>query len=81
VNPKELAELVKLAKKLHISDAEVLDEEIHQLKSQEASGINNEGLKAQLEYMLESLGLVDAKKHLEDIKKDLDEEAVPSLIR
>ena len=57
----ELLEVKRLLK----GKESALDDTVHDLKSKEASAINNEGTDAQLEYLLES-GMT-----LEAIKKEL----------
>jgi len=41
-----------------------IDDLVHDLKSNEASNINNAGLSSQLKYLLETLGLEQAKKEI-----------------
>lgn len=45
-----------------------LDELIHDMKAREASDINNAGLEAQVEYLIESCGAEGAKEWLKEVK-------------
>jgi hypothetical protein len=42
-----------------------LDDVVHDLKSSEASDINNQGAKAQIEYIVEALGEEEGIKRIE----------------
>lgn len=57
---EDLKELLRLVEAAGITE-EDLDELVHELKSEEAAEINNRGLEAQLEYILEAhCGVVEA---------------------
>jgi hypothetical protein len=45
-----------------------LDEVVHDLKSSEASNINNSGVQAQIDYILQSCGLERTVEILEEAK-------------
>jgi len=45
-----------------------LDEAVHDLKSGEATNINNEGVQAQIDYILQSCGLERTVDILEEAK-------------
>lgn len=51
----DMEELVEQLEKAGIN-CEDLDDYVHDLKSQEASAINNSGLEAQLEYIYGDIG-------------------------
>jgi hypothetical protein len=51
--PEKLAEIKK---KLEPLTQSILDELVHELKSEEASSLNNEGTDAQLAYIVEAMG-------------------------
>lgn len=51
--------LRKLQRSRKASDDGALDELVHDAKSAEASGVNNEGLESQLEYLLGDDRVVD----------------------
>ncbi len=71
----ELAEIEKLAKRLGINEGSVesneaihdIDDLVHDLKSGEASNINNGGLSSQLSYILEALGPEEAANAIRKI--------------
>jgi hypothetical protein len=64
-NP-ELKSVLARANELELSEQE-LDEMVHELKSQEASGINNGGRDEQLAYLLEVLGERELFRQLESL--------------
>ena len=77
--PKPSSELAALAPKL-ASEAEAkgiepesLDEAVHEAKSREASAINNEGLEAQIGYLLEGFSgnAGAARKFIWDLIEEL----------
>lgn len=61
ITPDVLDELEKYAEKLGIKD-EDLDEEVHDCKGAEAADINNGGLRAQIEYLLQGAKDVESFK-------------------
>ncbi|MEW6545198.1 MAG: hypothetical protein AB1411_16540 [Nitrospirota bacterium] len=50
-----ITHLSNMAKRLDLPD-DALDSLVHDMKSQEASAINNEGIEGQLDYLIESAG-------------------------
>jgi len=52
---ENLQELIRLVEAAGITE-EDLDEVVHEFKAEEAAEINNAGLEAQLEYILEACG-------------------------
>lgn len=56
-----------LEKAIELLDSSDLDDEVHEAKSLEASGINNQGIDVQLEYLEEALGKEEMKKLLEEL--------------
>ena len=42
-----------------------LDDLVHELKASEAAGINNSGLEAQAQYIIEQLGPTEAMKKID----------------
>ena len=70
---QELQELMDLSESLGI-EPEDLDNEVHDAASTEASDINNEGIEAQLTYLLEVGFEVEAlKEMLQEIAKEKEE--------
>lgn len=43
-------------------NTDALDELVHEAKAQEASAVNNEGVEAQLQFLVESWGLESTEK-------------------
>lgn len=68
MNPDLEKQKESLLVTLHDSNAnpEQLDELVHDLKSSEASDINNGGLEAQVEYIYETMG-TDAKNQILEV--------------
>jgi hypothetical protein len=58
-NPDTIQILVAHAQQNHLTESD-LDELVDDLKSQEASAINNGGIKGQIAYIIEQLGSTEA---------------------
>ena len=69
---EKLDALKQASKKLEALRPEIpegcLDEAVHDLKSGEATNINNEGVQAQIDYILQSCGLERAIDVIEEAK-------------
>lgn len=63
---KDAAELVAELESRGV-DPSSLDEMVHEAKSREASSINNQGLEAQIEYLVECYGI----EHVVDMTEDV----------
>lgn len=48
-------------------DGSDLDDIVHEIKSREAAGINNQGLDIQIEYIEESLGKEETAKLIKEL--------------
>jgi hypothetical protein len=57
-------ELVAFATQCHVRP-ERLDEQVHDAASEQAAEINNDGLDAQIEYLLARLGIKELRRRLE----------------
>jgi len=62
--PAAVAELVALAGELEVTDLE-LDGHVHDVASQAASSVNNEGVEGQIAYLVERLGADETRRLLE----------------
>ena len=60
---RELEKFLEAAKK----PEDVLDELVHDLKSGEASAINNDGSDSQIRFLIESLGFAEANKQIREL--------------
>jgi hypothetical protein len=58
-----------LVEKVQAIGSECLDDLVHDLKSSEASSINNQGAHEQIDYIVMSLGAEEAIRKLEEILK------------
>ena len=77
---KELMDLVPDGEQFVELVTEVMDEKVHELKSSEAADINNGGLWAQIEFILESYpsykkGATELGKELKEIIRDAKKDA------
>jgi hypothetical protein len=61
--------LVAHAQKNHLTEPD-LDDLVHELKSAEASSINNGGINEQIEYIIEQLGPTDAMTKIDALIKE-----------
>ncbi len=64
----QVEQLVDLTSRLKI-EAHTLDELIHECKGHEAAEINNEGVEAQVEYIVGWFGYEEAKAQLEQFRE------------
>lgn len=62
---KLLERAEKIAKDV---DEDFLDESVHDVKNQEASSINNQGVRAQAEFLIDEMGQAEFEEFLVDIE-------------
>lgn len=69
---KRRHELVERAKKLAGKPGmdDCLDESVHDVKSQEASEINNKGVEEQAEFLIDAFGMDEFEKLLKEMDPD-----------
>jgi hypothetical protein len=65
-NPDTIQTLVAHAQQNHLTEPD-LDELVHELKSKEASSINNGGIQEQIKYIVEQLGPTEAMKAVDEL--------------
>ncbi len=71
-NQYDALRLLKLAEKLGIEESD-LDDYVHELKSEEAKEINNNGLRAQIHYLVRSNGAKWTKDTIKAIGQGIKE--------
>ena len=59
----------ELLRKMNEHDAEVFEEDVHELKANEAAKINNDGIDSQFAYLLTELGNDGLEKLLKEKDK------------
>ena len=64
-----MSKLADLKKRALTIGGECLDELVHELKSSEASSINNGGASEQIDYIVEAMGQEAAITKLEELLK------------